>query len=1057
MARVLATVVLCMLICSLQAENRLARETLEAAGIEGGLVVVIGSDAPALIAGLRDDGSCLVQALDTDAGQAARAREQIRSLGLCGKVSADLFDGKHLPYVDNLVNLVVADKLGGVTMEEVMRVLAPRGVAYVGGEKITKPWPSDIDEWTHYLHGPDGNAVAHDRVVGAPKHLQWIGGPLWSRSHEYDASLCAMVSSGGRLFYIFDEGPTGVVDKRIPDRWTLIARDAFNGVVLWKREIPFWGWKAWRTGMEKMDWRTMRSQRHALPLGAPRRLVAAGDRVYITLGYEAPVSQLDAATGKTLRTYDGTGRTDEIICRGDTMVLLVRPRPKDSAPAGKRRTSNHSTVLALNTKTGRQLWAIETQAVAPLSLAMGGRHVVFHDRKNVVCVDAESGKRRWITATSAAAATVVLHEGVVLCANGKQLAAFSSESGKRLWTLPGAKGFGVANPPDLFVADNLVWYGRGGNEPVSITGYGPLTGKPGRTIKMGPFITHGHHARCYRSKATDNYLFLPKRATELIDIQGDSHSRHNWFRGACRYGVLPCNGLLYATPHPCFCYAGVKMGGFLATASTYGQEPGGRGQEAARLEKGPAYGKISDFESQISDSPWPMYRHDPKRSGSTTATVATALSEAWHAEPGGELTQPIMANGRLFVARKNAGQVVCLDAGTGKAVWDFVAGGRVDSAPTWYKGYLVFGSADGWVYALRAFDGRLAWRFRAAPHDRRIVAFGQLESAWPVHGSVLILDGTVYLTAGRSSFLDGGITLYGLDHATGKELHETKIDGPYPDLTKRDEDAYAMEGSKSDILVTDGELIYLFHNAFNKRLQKQPTPIKGARTVRNLGERDFGRHLFSNAGFLDTSGFNRNYWIHTDRWPAFNFAHQSPKAGQLVVFDETHTYAVKYFVRRNMLSPQSFPATDGYHLFADRNDNRPVAVKSNGKGGPEFMQWLPQAGKLQTCWNLGVGFARAEPPEWLNVIPVRVRAMVRTGNALFAAGTPDACDPDDPTGALEGRKGAVLMVFDPADGKELSQMKLTSPPVFDGMIAAGTRLYVSTTDGRVICFGSQQQ
>jgi len=1042
-----------------------AAEIVSATGVRGGLVVHLGCGDGNLTAALHANDSYLVHGLDTDAKNVQKSREHIRSKGLYGPVSVDTFDGKHLPYVDNLVNLIVAGELGGVTMKEVLRVLAPRGVAYVNGKKTVKPVPKEIDDWSHFLHDATGNAVAHDRVVGAPKHLQWIGGPLWGRSHEYDASLCAMVSSRGRLFYIFDEGPTGIIDKRIPDKWTLIARDAFNGVILWKRKIPHWGWKAWkRTAMEKTDWRTMRSQRNALPLGAPRRLVAVGDHVYVTLGYHAPVTELDAVTGQTLRTYKGTQRADEIICQGGTMVLLVRPKKRPAKPTGKKakKPSDPVRVLAINVGSGKRLWEIKSPAIVAMSLAMSGQNVLFHDGKSIICIDATSGKRRWRTEAGGVGlsvmntdATLVIYKDVVLCASRKQLVALSIKDGRILWKLPGARGFGVVNPPDLFVADNLVWYGRGGNEPESITGYDPLTGKPGRTVKMGPFITHGHHARCYRSKATDNYLFLPKRATELIDIKGDKHSRHNWLRGACRYGVLPCNGLLYGTPHPCFCYAGVKMGGFLATAPA---APGVKAEaksQSPRLARGPAYGKVPP--PRPASPAWPMYRHDPKRSGSTSAAVGFKVSETWSTRLGGRLTQPVIADGRLFAARIDAGRVVCLNADTGKAIWDYTAGGRVDSAPSWYKGYLIFGSADGWVYALRASDGELAWRFRAAARDRRVVAFGRLESAWPVHGSVLILDGTVYLTAGRSSFLDGGITLYGLDYATGKKRCETTMNGPYPDLRVRDDNAYAMEGSKSDILVTDGKLIYLFHNAFDKQLRKQPTPIKGTLTVRNLGERDFGRHLFSNAGFLDTSGFNRNYWIHTDRWPAFNFAHQSPKAGQLVVFDDTHTYAVKYFVRRNMLSPQSFPATDGYYLFADRNDNRPVAVKSSGRGGPKFEKWLPQTGRLQTCWNLGVGFARAKPAKWVNVIPLRVRAMVRTGRVLFAAGTPDVCDPDDPTGALEGRKGAVLMAFDPGDGKKLAQTDLTSPAVFDGMIAADGRLYISTTNGRIVCYRGKKQ
>jgi hypothetical protein len=42
-----------------------------------------------------------------------------------------------------------------------------------------------------------------------------------------------------------------------------------------------------------------------------------------------------------------------------------------------------------------------------------------------------------------------------------------------------------------------------------------------------------------------------------------------------------------------------------------------------------------------------------------------------------------------------------------------------------------------------------------------------------------------------------------------------------------------------------------------------------------------------------------------------------------------------------------------------------------------------------------------------------------------------------------------------AAGKKLSELKLQSEPVFDGMIAANGRLFMSTRDGRVICLGAK--
>ncbi len=101
------------------------------------------------------------------------------------------------------------------------------------------------------------------------------------------------------------------------------------------------------------------------------------------------------------------------------------------------------------------------------------------------------------------------------------------------------------------------------------------------------------------------------------------------------------------------------------------------------------------------------------------------------------------------------------------------------------------------------------------------------------------------------------------------------------------------------------------------------------------------------------------------------------------------------------------------------------------------------------------------------------RAMVLTDEFLFIAGpevfdekktadyfytnrTDDADLPDfvkDALDSYEGRKGAMLSVIDKADGKVLSVCELDSAPVFDGMIAADEKLFISMVDGSVICLG----
>jgi len=78
-------------------------------------------------------------------------------------------------------------------------------------------------------------------------------------------------------------------------------------------------------------------------------------------------------------------------------------------------------------------------------------------------------------------------------------------------------------------------------------------------------------------------------------------------------------------------------------------------------------------------------------------------------------------------------------------------------------------------------------------------------------------------------------------------------------------------------------------------------------------------------------------------------------------------------------------------------------------------------------------------------VPVAMKAMVLAGDKLFVAGPPDAVDP----------KGGILLAFSANDGKKLCEIKLDTPPVFDGMAAADGRLYLSTQDGKLLCFGKK--
>jgi len=1068
------------------AQPEQAREILTATGVQGGLIVQVGCGDGRLTAALGAAGEgYLVQALDRDPKAVDQARQHVRATGLYGRVSVDGWAGNRLPYADNLVNLLLVEQPGDLSSDEMLRVLAPQGKAYVrqGGRwsQTVKPRPQQIDEWTHYLYDSRGNAVSRDAVVGPPRHFQWIGSPRWARHHDHMASMSALVSTGGRIFYIIDEGPLASI--RLPARWSLVARDAFNGVVLWKRPLESWNTHVWplKSG----------------PAQVPRRLVAVGNEVYVTLGLDAPVSALDAATGRTLRTCEGTKNAEEIICCDGLLFVQVNESPSkwpeykqqntfvwDSSQRANKDWAwdeQPRRVVAVQADSGKLLWSKATK-VAPLTLTADPAHVLWHDGEKTVCAD-RKGKVLWESAPVSRRTpmpvsfgpTLVVHEDVVLFSGGdRSMTALALADGKTLWTAPHPRS-GHASPEDLLVVGGLAWAGdiADGKSVGVFKGRDLHTGEV--KSEFPPDVdTYWFHHRCYRSKATDKYLLTSRTGIEFIDYRAKHWIPHHWVRGGCIYGIMPCNGLVYAGPHSCGCYLESKLVGINALAA---EAPTRRlPQQVAdqdRLERGAAFSELPTPNPQLpTPDDWPTFRHDPARSGATKAPVPAELKKAWETDLGGRLTSPVVAANRVFLAATDTHTVHCLDAAAGKAVWSFTAGGRVDSPPTIDRGRVLFGSADGWVYCLRADDGRLAWRFRVAPEDRRIVAYEQIESAWPVHGSVLVHGDDVYCVAGRSMFVDGGLRLVRLDVKTGRKRSETVLDDRDPETGKNLQihvKGLTMPVALPDVLSTDGRSLYMRSQQFDlegKRIEVAPRDIADQE-----GE---GTHLFCQIGMLDDTWFHRSYWqfgksVGGGYGSWFTTARYAP-SGRILVFDDARVYGYgrkpEYNCNTSVLE---------YELFgADKNPSN-EAIRRLRAGERQINAQSERKGADSSDWKLRQMFPRASLTaarfQWTTDQPaVHVRAMVLAGPTLFVAGPPDVIDerqawrlPDDPqvqrklqqqAAALEGKLGAQLWAVSAADGKPLARYELDSPPVFDGMAAAQGRLVTTTTSGRVLCLGA---
>jgi hypothetical protein len=104
---------------------------------------------------------------------------------------------------------------------------------------------------------------------------------------------------------------------------------------------------------------------------------------------------------------------------------------------------------------------------------------------------------------------------------------------------------------------------------------------------------------------------------------------------------------------------------------------------------------------------------------------------------------------------------------------------------------------------------------------------------------------------------------------------------------------------------------------------------------------------------------------------------------------------------------------------------------------------------------------------WTLDLPLSARAMVLADETLFVAGPVDLLDEESAmrqinepqvqqqlarqAAAFEGEEGSLLWAVSAADGRKLAEMPLEETPVFDGLAAAGGRLYMTTQQGAVVC------
>ncbi len=274
------------------------------------------------------------------------------------------------------------------------------------------------------------------------------------------------------------------------------------------------------------------------------------------------------------------------------------------------------------------------------------------------------------------------------------------------------------------------------------------------------------------------------------------------------------------------------------------------------------------FASSTSGGDWPMWRCDAQRSAATSDSLPDDLRLAWSVKIGSpprawddplnldllaydQVLEPIVVDGRLFVAFNDRDKLVAYDTANGSELWSFYTDAPIRLPPVGYEGRVYFCSDDGFLYCVDAKNGSLVWKFDGAPSRQQAIGNRRLVSAWCARGGPVIRDGTVYFTNSIWPFM--GTFIHALDADTGEVRWVNDSTGASYIQQPHSAPSFAGVAPQGALVATDKLLI-----------------VPGGRSVPAVFDRADGklRYFEINAGGKGTGGSfvaadKEHFFVHT--------------------------------------------------------------------------------------------------------------------------------------------------------------------------------------------------
>ena len=418
---------------------------------------------------------------------------------------------------------------------------------------------------------------------------------------------------------------------------------------------------------------------------------------------------------------------------------------------------------------------------------------------------------------------------------------------------------------------------------------------------------------------------------------------------------------------------------------------------------------------------WPTYLGDNARSGTTSQQVELPLREQWvYSAPaaprrawsgpegrtveGRELRDRVkfddalhvaVVSGRVYFGSSVDHQMHCLDAVTGRQLWTFFTGAPIRLAPTVVDGRVYFGSDDGYAYCLDSQQGRLIWKLRVGPADEWLIARGEMISRWPIRTGVLVDEGVAYFGAG----------IFPHDNVYMCAVHADRGEVIWKNDRISHQDAGRDDLSPQGYLLATKERIYVPSGRTRPRAFDRVTgELAGASTT----SLQFTQTVVAGTDALIADGRLHTYSLGTRL--AVDGESSYAATGRDVIRMDRRAYGAASSKRGKLASEQR---------TLERNLRTPDDKADEYKARiAEIKEQIKQSQDDGIVWR-----ARCNAED----------ALVVVGNLVFAG------------------EHEQVTAFDVGTGREVWQTGVEGQA--RGIAAADGKLFISTTTGKIYCFG----